>query len=322
MNLETDKNNKLISLIFSFKNEEENIEALVKRSHHSLIKITGWNYEMVFVNDDSNDTSLEKLLILQKNYNIRIINMSRTFGVFPCILAGFRNAKGDCIIYMDADLQDPPELIPELFNKYLKGNEVVHTVRTKRHGETLVKKIVSKIGYKIINSFSEINLPIESGDFKLISRKALKFILQQKEYRPYVRGLSVWVGFQQGYVEYEREGRHKGKTKMGTFSKGSILEFINGITSFSLKPLYLGIILGFAAMLFSIVLIIYAFFAKFFNLSVPGSSGIIIAVSFFSGILLTNIGIIGIYVARIFEQVKGRSQYIIKDIKDFKTTKE
>ena len=314
MNLENNKNNKLISLVFSFRNEEENLEALVKRTHDSLQKIDGWEYELIFVNDDSNDSSLEKLLSLQKNYKIRIINMSRTFGVFPCILAGFRNANGECLIYMDADLQDPPELIPKMFEEYAKGNDVVHTIRTKRHGETFVKKIVSKIGYKIINSFSEINLPIESGDFKLISRKALKFILAQKEFRPYVRGLSVWVGFKQAQVQYERESRFKGEAKFSTFSKGSILEFINGITSFSLKPLYLGVILGFAAMLFSVILILYAFLAKFFNLSVPGSSGIIIAVSFFSGILLTNIGILGIYVARIFEQVRGRSQYIIKNI--------
>ena len=177
---------------------------------------------------------------------------------------------------------------------------------------------ITKIAYKTIHTLSDINLPIQAGDYKLISRKALDHILNQKEFRPYVRGLSVWVGFKQNFVYYEREPRGEGKSKMPLFSAPVINDYILGITSYSLKPLYLGIIFGFFAILISFLLIIYALYLKFMNLAIPGSTSIIIAISFFSGILLFTLGVIGIYLARIFEQTKGRDQYIIKNIKDYK----
>ena len=177
---------------------------------------------------------------------------------------------------------------------------------------------VTKIAYSIINSLSDIDLPNQAGDYKLISKNALNEILKQKEYRPYVRGLSVWVGFKQGFVYYEREARGQGKSKMPLLSAGPMTDFINGITSYSLKPLYLGVIFGFASIIISFLLILYSLYLKFSNLAIPGSISIIIAVSFFSGIMLFTLGVMGIYLARIFEQTKGREQYIIKEIKDFK----
>jgi len=241
--------------------------------------------------------------------------MSRTFGVGPCVLAGFNHAKGDCVVYMDSDLQDPPELLDKLINKYENGADVVHTVRTERLGETKIKLLLTKIAYKLINFLSDINLPSEAGDFKLISKKALSKILDQKESRPYIRGLSVWVGFKQAYVEYVRKPRHEGKTKFPLFSAGPISQFVNGVTAYSLKPLYFGIILGMISIVFSILLIFYAFYMKFTNLAVPGTAGIIITISFFSGIILLTIGITGLYIARIFEEVRGRDAYVIKNIK-------
>jgi dolichol-phosphate mannosyltransferase len=216
---------------------------------------------------------------------------------------------------MDSDLQDPPEIISDLISEYEKGSEIVHTVRTKRHGESFVKMWITKIAYRIINYLSEIPLPTEAGDFKLISRTALKKILLQNEFRPYIRGLSIWVGYKQSFVKYERDPRADGESKFPLFSKGPITEFISGITSYSLKPLYLGVVLGFISLIFSIVLILYALYSKFSGVAAPGSTGIIITISFFSGILLFTMGIIGIYLARIFEQTKGRDQYVIKDIK-------
>ena len=304
----------LISIIFSFKNEEKNLNELVNRIETSLTKLTNWKYELIFVNDCSDDKSEEILLNLQKNNPITIINMTRTFGVGPCVLAGFREAKGDAIVYMDSDLQDPPEIIPKLIKEHEKGSEIVHTVRTKRHGESLLKLWITKIAYKVINYLSEIPLPTEAGDFKLISKTALKKILLQNEFRPYIRGLSIWVGYKQSFVKYERDPRAEGESKFPLFSKGPITEFISGITSYSLKPLYLGVILGFFSIIFSIVLIFYALYSKFLGIAAPGTTGIIITISFFSGILLFTIGIIGIYLARIFEQTKGRDQYIIKNI--------
>ena len=306
---------KLISIIFSFKNEEKNLDELIKRIQTTFSKINSYKYELIFVNDCSDDKSEKILLNLQKNNPITIINMTRTFGVGPCVLAGFREAKGDAIIYMDSDLQDPPEIIPDLINEYEQGSEIVHTVRTKRHGESFFKMLITKMAYKIINYLSEIPLPTEAGDFKLISSTALKRILLQNEFRPYIRGLSIWVGYKQSFVKYERDPRAEGESKFPLFSKGPITEFISGITSYSLKPLYLGIVLGFLSLIFSIILILYALYSKFSGVAAPGSTGIIITISFFSGILLFTMGIIGIYLARIFEQTKGRDQYVIKDIK-------
>jgi len=306
---------KLISIIFSFKNEEKNLDELIKRIQTTFSKIDSYKYELIFVNDCSDDKSEKILLDLQKNNPITIINMTRTFGVGPCVLAGFREAKGDAIIYMDSDLQDPPEIIPDLINEYEQGSEIVHTVRTKRHGESFFKMLITKMAYKIINYLSEIPLPTEAGDFKLISSTALKRILLQNEFRPYIRGLSIWVGYKQSFVKYERDPRAEGESKFPLFSKGPITEFISGITSYSLKPLYLGVVLGFLSLIFSIILILYALYSKFSGVAAPGSTGIIITISFFSGILLFTMGIIGIYLARIFEQTKGRDQYVIKDIK-------
>ena len=309
---------KLLSVVFSFRNEEGNIKELVNRINISLEKLINWNYELIFVNDNSTDNSESILLELQKKYPIRIINMSRNFGVDPCVLAGFRNAKGDAIVYLHTDLQDPPEIIPDLIKKHEEGFDVVHTIRTKRKGESKFRMLVTRIAYLLINILSDINLPIEAGDYKLISRKALDKILNQREFRPYVRGLSVWVGFKQTFYKYERQARGSGKSKMPLLSEGPVTDFVNGITSYSLKPLYIGIFFGFLSIIISVLLIIYAFYLKFNNLAVPGSTSIIIAVSFFSGILLFTLGVMGIYLARIFEQTKGRDQYVIKEIKDYK----
>ena len=309
---------KLLSIIFSFRNEEGNIEPLVKRISISMKEINNWKYELIFVNDDSNDKSEQILLDLQKNYPIKIINMSRNFGIDPCVLAGFRNCEGDAIIYLHTDQQDPPEIIPSLIKKYEEGNEIVHTVRTKRKGEGKFRMFLTKIAYKIIDTVSDINLPVQAGDYKLISKKALNEILKQKEFRPYVRGLSVWVGFKQDFVYYEREARGEGESKMPLLSAGPITDFINGVTSYSLKPLYVGIIFGLISMIISFLLIIYALYLKFNNLAIPGSTSIVISISFFSGIILFTLGILGIYLARIFEQTKGRDQYVIKEIKDYK----
>jgi polyisoprenyl-phosphate glycosyltransferase len=309
---------KLLSIVFSFRNEAENIDSLIKRISITMQKIENWEYELVFVNDDSTDNSEQILINHQKNFPIKIINMSRRFGIYPCVLAGFRNCSGDAIIYLHADQQDPPEIIPKLIKKYEEGNEIVHTVRTKRKGEGKVRMFVTQIAYKTIHMLSDINLPVQAGDYKLISKKALEIILKQKEFRPYVRGLSVWVGFKQDFIYYEREARGEGKSKVPLLSSVAINDYILGITSYSLKPLYLGIIFGFLSILACILLIIYSLFLKFNGLAIPGSTSIIIAISFFSGILLFTLGTIGIYLARIFEQTKGRDQYVIKEIKDYK----
>ena len=312
---------KLLSLVFSFRNEEENLENLVSRLNNTLSKLPNWNYEYIFVNDDSSDKSEEILVRLQKNNPIKIVNLSRKFGIGPGILAGLNEAKGDATIFMDSDLQDPPEIIPKLINKFEEGSDVVHTKRTKRIDESKIKIFLTNIAYKLINKSANIALPINAGDFKLLSKRAVNHINSLKEYNPYVRGLTVWVGFKQDFVEYVREGRSAGETKFkSTFSgglqSGPITEFIRGITSFSTGPLYIGILIGMMAIISSFLLILYVLYEKYLGSSVPGSAGVIIAICFFSGVILTTMGIIGIYIAKIFEQIQGRPRYIIKNILD------
>ena len=241
--------------------------------------------------------------------------MSRRFGSTSCVLAGFEKAIGDLVIYLDSDLQDPPELIEELLVKYEEGYEVVHTLRTKRLGENKIKMKITNFAYKIINFFSNIELKSNCGDFKLISRKALNNILSIKEIDPYLRGLSVWVGHKQTFVEYVRDKRFDGETHYPLFgSINPVSEFIRGIASFSVAPLYFSILIGMASLIISLGLIIYSFYIKFTGIAAPGASSIIITVTFFSSIILIILGIIGIYIARIYEQIKGRPRYIIDSI--------
>ena len=167
---------KLISIVFSFKNEEENLKELVRRTAKIFNEANGYNYELILVYYQSTDNSENILITSWNNHPITIINMSWTFGVGPCVLAGFKQAKGDAIVYMDSDLQDPPEIIKELITEYEKGFDIVHTVRTKRLGETRIKLFVTNLAYRLINFFSDIPLPLNAGDFKLISKRALKKI--------------------------------------------------------------------------------------------------------------------------------------------------
>lgn len=312
---------KLLSIIFSFRNEEKNIPELIERISSTLKKLNNWKFELIFVNDDSDDNSEKILIEKQKLYPIKIINMSRRFGTGPCVLAGLKQANGDAAIYMDSDLQDPPEIIPDLIKKFENGIDVVHTKRTKRLGESKFKMFLTKIAYLAINIISEIPLTVNVGDFKLLSKRVLKHVNSLSEYNPYIRGLSVWIGFKQDYVEYVRQGRFSGKTKFKNLWSGPLPQFIRGLTSFSTAPLYLGIIIGIFAIFFSLILIVYALYSKISGIAIPGSSGVLIAISFFSGIILMSIGIIGIYIARIYEQTQGRPRYIIKSILDSKNDK-
>ena len=306
----------LISIVFSFRNEEKNIPELVRRVNAVTTGIDCVRHEMIFVNDDSTDRSLEILLELQKRYPIKIINMSRRFGVTPCILAGFSHAKGDAVIYMDADLQDPPELIPKMIERFRDGAEVVHTTRTHRDGESAAKMWVTKQAYRIINYFSDIQLPENTGDFKLLSRKIVQEILHLSEYDPYMRGLSVWVGYRQEFIFYRRQPRFAGRTHFPLFAKAHMREFIRAVTAFSAAPLYLSFYIGIVTCLFSAGLIVYAIIIKFTGVAAPGVSSVLIAIAFFSGIILVTNGLIGLYVARIYNEVKRRPQYIVKNVID------
>ena len=308
-----------IDIVFSFRNEENNIPELVRRTVQVMNSLEDVEYEMIFVNDDSKDESLNTLTEFQKDYPISIINMSRRFGVGPCVLAGFEYSQGDAVVYMDSDLQDPPELIPKLIEKFRNGAEIVHTTRTEREGESGFKMWINKQAYRIINSISEVELPSNTGDFKLLSRKAKDSILNTNEYDPYLRGLAVWVGYKQEFVYYKREKRFSGITHFSIFGKGPFNEFIRGLTAYSAVPLYLALFIGFITVLISMGIITYSLLTKLIGISAPGASGILISMAFFNGVLLITNGIIGIYISKIYYQVKGRHRYIINSI--YKSTK-
>lgn len=305
----------IISFVFSFRNEEKVIPFLVERVVHVMESVleNAYEYELIFVNDASVDRSIETLLLLrEKNKRIKIINMSRRFGVTPCVIAGLSAAKGDAVIYMDTDLQDPPELIPELINKWREGAEVVHTIRTKRHGENPVKMGITAIAYKLINAFADIDFHENAGDFKLLSRNAVHEILKLGEHDPYLRGLSVWIGFKQEKVFYERNARHSGEKKFSLFnSLNPYKEFIRGVTSFSASPLYFALILGFLVAVMAFVALVFVLYMKLMGSNIPGWTAIMAAVLFLGGAILFTIGILGIYMARIYEQIKGRPRYIV-----------
>ena len=309
-------NKKLISIIVSFRNEEENLPELLSRITRMFDSHLEAKYvlELIFVNDFSSDNSLNLLIEKSKTIPIKVLNMSRRFGVGPCVIAGLEFSKGDAVIYMDSDLQDPPELIPELIKKFETGFDVIHTQRTKRLGENVFKMGVTSFAYKIINRFADIELPINAGDFKLLSRRAVNEVLNMKEKDPYIRGLSVWVGFKQTLIPYVRQPRYSGKTQFKVLSKGPIFEFVRGITSFSTVILFSSLLAGFFGLMISFGLILYIIIAKFNGLVTSGITTIVLTVSTLSSLILISNGILSIYVAKLFEQTKSRPLYVVESI--------
>jgi dolichol-phosphate mannosyltransferase len=309
---------QLVSVVFSFRNEEAVLPALIARLH-SVFKVLPERYELIFVNDDSTDQSLSVLLAeRQRDPQIRIINMTRRFGVSECIMAGLSATSGEAVIYMDADLQDPPEVIPQMLDHWRNGAEIVHTIRSKRRGENPLKMWATLQAYRIVQFGSQPKLPVNAGDFKLLSRKAVEHLLRLPESDPYVRGLAVWIGHKQVFMPYERDRRYAGKTHFPFFSRNPWKTFVLGLTSFSFVPLYCILGLGFIG-------VFGALTAAVATVSLYFASGARIAwewvlLTFFWGSLLVSIGIVGVYVARIYKDVRGRPRFIIRETIGFSDT--
>ena len=306
-----------ISVVLSFYNEEDVLPELISRLRNTLKEKFFNNYELIFVNDASTDNSLEILKKFSKgNNDIKIINMSRNFGVSECCLCGMKYAIGKAVIYMDADLQDPPELIPTLIEEWQKDDdiEVVYTTRTSRDGENSIKMLITKFGYKILRSFSNIKLPDNSGDFKLLSRRAVDELLRLNEKKPFLRGLVTWIGFKQAQVFYKREKRFTGKTKFPIYSRRVIDNFLDSaLISFSDIPLKLSLVLGFMVSISSFIFLLIVFFQKFIGLAIPGWSGIMATMLVLGGMQLFTMGILGLYINAIYLESKKRPNYIVKD---------
>ena len=313
-----------LSIILSFYNESDVIPELLSRLRKTLVDEIGQGtikkYELIFVNDASTDISLDLLKAQADKYkDICIITMSRNFGVSECVLAGMEYSKGDAIIYMDSDLQDPPELIPDLLSKWYQEPqlEVIHTTRLSRAGESRLKLFVTRIGYRVIKSISNIDIPENTGDFKLLSRKVVNFLVGMNEKKPFLRGMVCSVGFPQGAIYYDRDARFNGSenTKFKAYSWRVINNALDSaIISFSDVPLKIILFLGFFISLLSLSYIVIIFIQKFLGLYTPGWPAIMAAVLLLGGFQMMMLGIVGLYIANIYINTKNRPSYIIQEI--------
>lgn len=310
-----------ISVVISFLNEINNIPELISRIRVVSKRASNFKiHEIIFVNDCSTDGSEEYLeKMAKKSSDIVLINMASPAGNSECVYAGFSIATGDACVYMDADLQDPPEVIPDLVNMWLseKDIEVVYTIRKSRAGESKTKLAFTYLGYKFLRKISNIDIHFNSGDFKLVSRKIYRILSEHQEYKPFMRGIITSLGFKQVPVYYHREPRGDGRknTKFPFLSPRTVKGWLDSaLISFSDMPLKATLGMGLLVSLFSFVYIIVVIIQKILGLYVPGWPAIMATILFLGGIQLFVLGIVGLYINSIFIQTKNRPLYIIRNI--------
>ena len=302
----------LISVVVPMYFEEE----VAKECYNRLKSVMDKNdihYEFIFVNDGSTDRTMDILTeIALSDKQTKIIDFARNFGHQTAVTAGIDYAKGDAIVIIDADLQDPPEMIPLLIEKWKEGYETVYAKRKKRSGESWFKLFTAKYFYRFLNYMSDIEIPKDTGDFRIIDRKVADVFKNMTERNRFVRGMFSWIGFRQTYIEYERDERFAGETK---YPLKKMIKFASdGIIAFSAKPLRLVMTLGFISVLISLGVFIYALVVKLSGQPVEaGWASLMVAITFFSGIQLLGLGIVGQYIARIYDESKNRPIYIVKD---------
>jgi dolichol-phosphate mannosyltransferase len=300
-----------LSVIIPIYNEEMNLVPMNNRIIAALLPLQ-LHYEIIYVNDGSKDNSLPIIMGLsEENASVKYIDFSRNFGHQIAISAGLEHAVGERIVIMDGDGQDPPELIPALLIKSKEGFEVVYAKRKKRKGESFLKKLTAKLFYRFLANITQIEIPLDTGDFRLIHRKVQKVLLNMPEQHKYLRGQIAWIGFNSTFVEYDREERMGGNTK---FTYGKMMRFAtDGISGFSNWPLKVATMLGFAVSGIAFMLIIYSLYQKFFGFTEVGWTSLHISVLFLGGVQLLGIGILGEYLGRVSENVKNRPTYIVKN---------
>jgi len=304
-----------VSVIVPCFNEESVIEE-TNAQLHSVLSEHFSDYEIVYINDGSKDGTKDLLLSFKANFpRVKSIHFSRNFGHQPAVSAGIKNATGDYIIILDADLQDPPALIPDMVKKAQDENaNVVYAVRKSRMGESWFKKMTAKYYYRLINSMSETKLPLDTGDFRLIDRKVANVFNNIDERQKYIRGIITWIGFKQIPIEYHREERYAGETH---YPLSKMIQFaLRGLLYFSKKPLTLATNIGLFLVGLSILFLIlqlvkWIYYPETF---VIGWISIFGAIIFFGGIQLLSIGVLGAYIGNIFDEIKNRPEYIIDEI--------
>lgn len=304
---------KKISIVVPMYFEEE----VAQECYNRIKKVTDeisekYEYEIVFINDGSKDKTLEILEeIASKDKNVKVISFSRNFGHQCAVTAGLKETTGDAVLIIDADMQDPPELLKEMIKYWEDGNEVIYAKRKKRKGESTFKLLSAKLFYKALNGLSDVEIPKDTGDFRLADRKVVDVINSLPEHNKFLRGLFSWVGYKQIPIEYERQERFAGKTKYPL--KKMLKLASDGIISFSTKPLKIIGKIGMASIIISIIILIYSilsFIFKWNNLT-AGWASIMVTVTFFAGIQLLSLWIMSEYIGRIYDETKNRPQYII-----------
>jgi glycosyltransferase involved in cell wall biosynthesis len=301
-----------LSIVVPLYNEEANIDYLFERLL-SVLEKTQTTYEIVCVNDGSKDNTLFCLIEHHKhNSIIKVVNLSRNFGKEIALTAGIDYASGAAVIPIDADLQDPPELIEQLVAKWREGYDVVYATRRSREGETWLKRATANAFYRTIGKMSRVPIPNNTGDFRLLDRRVVDALKLLPERTRFMKGLFAWVGFKQASVIFDREARYKGAT---TWNYWKLWNFaIDGIASFSFLPLkiwsYVGLVISFISLLYASFLVIRTLIL---GIDVPGYASLMVAVLFLGGIQLITLGIIGEYIGRVYEEVKGRPLYLVRE---------
>jgi polyisoprenyl-phosphate glycosyltransferase len=302
----------IISIVVPVYNEEDNLLLLFSRIKATVEQITS-AYEIIFVNDGSADNSLSILKDLSaQDPRNKYFSFSRNFGHQQAIMAGINHSRGNAVVTIDGDLQDPPELITSLWEKYQEGYKVVYAQRRTRAGENVFRNMAIKIFYRILKKTTRINIPVDTGDYRLMDRKIVEALKQMPEQNKFLRGQVAWVGFKQVAVLYDRESRHAGRSNYGFFK---LLRLAwDGFTAFSNYPLRLATVAGFVVSFISFLIILYALYSKFVMAYViSGWTSLIISTMFIGGVQLITIGIIGEYVSRINSDVRKRPLYIIEE---------
>lgn len=305
-------NQKKISVVIPMYHEEEVAKTSYLRIQGVLENLKKYDYEMIFINDGSKDKTFEILReIAQENDKVKVISFARNFGHQAAVTAGIRFITGDAVVIIDADLQDPPELLPEMIALWEEGNEVIYGQRKSRKGESAFKLLTAKMFYTTLNALSDVEIPKDTGDFRLVDRKVIDVINSLPEHNKFLRGLFSWVGFRQKAYTYERQERYAGKTKY-PFKKMWKLAS-DGIISFSTKPLKIVGALGMLTIVLSVGILMYSLISYIFQLNhlTAGWTSIMVAITLFSGVQLLSIWIISEYVARIYDETRNRPEYII-----------
>ncbi len=309
----------LISVIIPSYNEEEVIAESYKRLKSVFVDNQLPDYELIFINDGSRDKTVYILRdIASKDEHVKLLNFSRNFGHQAAVTAGLNECKGDVAVIIDADLQDPPEVIVDMLEVYEKEQcNVVYGVRNKRKGESFFKLLTAKVFYRLLNSLSDISFPVDTGDFRLVDRNVIDAFNSLHEKNKYIRGLISWLGFKQCPVYYNREARFAGETKY-PFRK--MLKFASiGLFYFSKKPLKLATSVGFLSILAGLIYVLMIIFSQIFGYGhvVSGWTSTIIVIIFFGGVQLLTIGVLGQYIGSLFDEVKNRPEYIIAEKVNF-----